>query len=103
MDSFTLFAGGELGYFWGGEYQEDWRETGGYDESDSGTDNESIDRKDWKDEDGTMLDYGLLFGGRCTYSEQIPFVGSYYYGIPELAKDMKAMNRSLQITISYSL
>jgi len=72
--------------------QEDWRETGGYDGSDSGTDNESIDRKDWKDEDGTMLDYDLLFGGRYTYSEQITFVGSYYYGIPELTKDMKAMS-----------
>lgn len=94
MSDYDLFAGGEVGYFWSGKI---WAKYKG--ESDT----ESLDRDDWKDLDGTALDFGLRAGIRYTYDEQIIIVGSYYFGIREIMKDDAEMNRSIQITISYAL
>ncbi|MBT7377728.1 MAG: outer membrane beta-barrel protein [Candidatus Marinimicrobia bacterium] len=97
-----FLVGGELGYFMSGEmkmkvsYEDDYEN---YSESET----TELDGDDWDDMDGNKLDYGLVFGGRYTINSQISIVGTYYFGLAELADEMDATNRSFQINLAYGL
>ena len=93
-----IFAGGELGYFLQGNREETYciQDICLKEEVD-------MDASDWKDGDGHMLDYGLVFGSRVQVMDKAYLVGSYYFGIGHWADGIDAKNRSFKIYISYSL
>lgn len=106
IDWLNLFIGGEIGYFWNGEFKSEWSISGftsdGY-ETVHDSDTESIDHDEWKDDEGTVFDYGVVAGVKYEYNTQITLIGLYYFGLPQLVKDVELMNRSFQIKISFGL
>jgi len=100
---FNLFAGFELGYLLGGKVQEDL--TGTFEGntfafSDPST---SLDKDNWKENGRAIMDYGLLLGTRYGLFRHIGIAASYYYGIPDIGGGIMIGNRSLQVSMSYSL
>lgn len=98
VNMLQLYGGLELGYFLSAKSKIEMS-GGGETESQE----ETIDASDWKDDDGTMLDYGVLAGVRYPVNEQISVSLSYVFGLADLAKDSEVANRSIQITAGYTL
>ncbi|NQT64466.1 MAG: PorT family protein [Candidatus Marinimicrobia bacterium] len=100
---FNLFAGIELGYLVGGKVQEDL--TGTFEGNTFAFSDPTvpIEKEDWKQEGRATLDYGLLLGTRYDLFKHIGIAASYYYGIPDIGGGIMIGNRSLQVSMSYSL
>ena len=69
-------------------------------------DHGEYDKDDWEDElEGSMIDFGLLFGLRFPVSETIFLNGTYYLGIAQLTTndDNDQKNKGLQLYLSFIL
>jgi hypothetical protein len=94
---FLLLVGAETGIFLNGKI--DW-ESKWDGESMSGT--EDIDRDDWSDEEGNLMDFGLLFGGQYNVTPMIGIRGTYYFGLIQTHGDYEAKYRTFQISIVFT-
>ena len=62
-----------------------------------------IDRDDFEDIGGNLLDYGLVVGARFQLARQLHAVGTYYIGLEDLAEESVFKHRSFQVYLTYSL
>ena len=92
---FDFLAGGDIGYFLGGESESCFDY--GYGNNCTSVDIDSDDLD-------SSFDFGLEIGARYKVNNQIGIVGTYYLGLKNvLDKDMDATNRSFQIYATYAL
>jgi len=100
MEGFSLFAGGEVGYLFSAwrKYKNSFSD-GIRTMNSPGTE---VINDLWKDNKGTMIDYGLIAGVRYEYNPRLTLIGSYYFGIPKLTREAYLKHRSFQINISYA-
>ena len=90
----SLLAGGEVGYFLSGEYKEEYNgESYSHD----------VDRDEFEEEGGNVLDYGLVIGAQFNITPQMSAVGTYYLGLADWADEMDWKHRGFQIYLTYGL
>jgi len=98
INNFKFYIGPELNYFLNAKFS--INVSGG---SHPFSDSQTWDIKEWKNADGKTFDYGIILGMVYPFTSEICLSANYFYGLSKWAKDLKAMNRSVQIFVSYDL